>query len=264
MITVRGENYFFDYFSGRLPRWAGRMAVGIGDAPATSADEELEYHVSDAKIDIIVPDFYQKLVVIRGVLPVSLTAEIKEIGVYFEPTPSTYKSIARFDPAVEQFEGGVQVFEGRLGSSSILVQDGDVIKYASFPLLLGNMAANDEFRIALNKTAGSASIKIDFILDDNNMYTHTMGLGTDAGYGIVRAEKRVFSPIGFPDWQSIQQLHFTIEADPGVEVRLEDMRSGRRDSAQKLLAREVLESGIKTQSGQETEIEYKVGINFGN
>jgi hypothetical protein len=264
MITNKGENFFFDYLAGRLPRWAGKMAVGIGQAGASKTDKDLEYHISDASIDIIVPDFYQQLIVIRGVVPSTLDCEIREIGIYFEPTPSIYRSIVRFDPAVEQFEGGTQVFDGAVGTTSISAVDGDVITYSSYPLLLGSVAASDEFRIALHKTAGIAGVVARFLVDENNYYTYTFAAEASEGSQILRAEKRNFVPTGYPDWQSIQQVIFEVQADIGTSLVLDDMRASARNSQQILLAREVLSTPIRTQAGQDTEIEYKVKVNFGN
>lgn len=263
MITRQGESVMFDYLTGRVQRWAGKLAVGVGETAAQRSDVRLDFHVADAPIDIIVPDFYEQVIIIRGVVPLSLNCEIQELGVFYEPTPATDRSILSFNPLIEQFVGGSQVFESRTETSSVVLTDGETIEYFDYPLMLENMPASDQFRIGFDANGVAAHLIVRFVVDVNNYYEFDLDISGQSGFNVSRFNKRAAAIVGMPDWGSIQGAELELQG-AGSIIRLDDMRAGPPKSPELLLAREVVQEPVKTQEGIETEIEYKLKVNFGD
>jgi hypothetical protein len=284
LITTEGKAHIKRYLAGYVPYIGGSIAFGIGAAPETINDRNLQYEVSKVDVNSISYNFATNAVVFKAPLPTAGAFKTYEMGLYAPRVDATNtftsKVITSFDSVNENWrseDGSPATYStpnSRIGADALLHSPAGGQSQASN---LSNItqdfsanAASDRFSFAYSVfNANTNYIGFNFYTDANNYYTFAFG-GNDVnsvGYRIMSREKGSAQVTGVPNWERITKIVVSTgsaaSGQSNVEydgIRLDSSNTYGLDNI--LVARKVLSTPVTKLLGQPQDIEFNLGVNI--
>lgn len=282
MITSEGKLHLKRYLAGYEPDIGRALAFGVGTAPATLADNSLQYEVGRSPVNLVAYDFINDQLIFKAVLDENFDSVIHEVGLYSREDSSAgafgSRIISSFDSDTELWmQGGspasYTTTNTRIGNDSAtisIVQSGSTtVSLANITVDFSENSAADVFSFAFYcNDANLSSLRFRFMTDNANYYDVTVTSGNiAAGFNIVRVTKGSAVVTGNPNWGTITELQVTGFATAGgtAVVNLEGIRiedTDTVDTGYVLVSRVVLDIPFVKVAGRIQEVEFPLGVNI--
>ena len=203
LITTNGRKSILQYMAGVKQDWASDIAIGAINTTPSASDIQLNFET--ARVPVIMKTFQTAygnspdLIIVRGMLPSNMYANIYEIGIY--PTKRISATSVKSNRLIEDFTSldnwdatsGSATYtpfspqapqSPRIGNYSVQLDVNTVYENNSLSIDMSNYSSTDQLQIlAYNTVAGS----LDVVFTDIYGYTSTVSytLTTNTGYEIL-------------------------------------------------------------------------------
>lgn len=281
MITTGGKLHIKRYLAGYVPSIARSIAVGIGPAAESLADEKLQLEVERVNIVYTGYDFVNNKLIFKATLPPGFAGTIYETGLYstsVNELAGEYgsKLLTTFDSNTENWVNPTTGLDSAFVTANIRVgTDGlrqsptatntqtDALQNVFFDL--SGHSASDRFVMAyLVGNAFVSALSVRFLTDASNYYQLSLPTPT-AGYKITEMTKATATVTGTPDWANINEIRLICTSTAGGAgiidwdaIRIEDVDTINPDY--QLVAREVLSTPFTTLDGRTQEVEFALDV----
>lgn len=277
LVTAAGREAVLRFLAGDIGAWAASMVFGVGSTPPTVNDLNLEFEAFRSPIVFRSADVPAGEIVLRAELNPVVAGNITEIGVWSTDANiySEYPSelITDFDPdnAPDGLYGEDEGFwvptDGptRIGTASILL-NGPGTATLGIPfdnLDFSGYLGSDKMSLAYISTGDNpSSVAVRMYTTDTDYYNYSFApSGTNGQYRIRTWERSQFTPVGTPNWASIQKLEVVATNAAGQGVILDGLRvdDSNRYNDFSFVSRAVLSEPISTVMDEDTYVEYRFG-----
>lgn len=208
IITDNGKMAILKYLTNSVSEWASSLAVGAIPTTATASDRTLYYEVARSAVTM---KSYKtgspNLIIVKGTLDASVTANIFEVGLYPYTTTQIFGTRDQmiltdfsyyYDWIKTAGSGTVtnvpfvsqDPYSPRIGFNSIKLPAATTIKNSNISLSLSSYTSMDTLDILVNvPTSSTGSNTLNVVLTDVNGSTSTASYSynasTTSGYQIL-------------------------------------------------------------------------------
>lgn len=223
IITRKGKELILKHLAQDITDWAGVMAVGVSDIPATENDTRLGYEIGRGDIDVATVDVGNDRVIVKGTIPANVIGNIREIGVFSSGDekgsgiiPAT---LSDFDVAVldvtgfvaDETAGRIGVSAARLTVNASSTTSGRVGSL-SFPM--EGYDTLDNIILAYHHPGGITSAEVKFFTSATDYFSYTFAPA--GGYNFVTWTKGAMTVNGAPSWLSpVNAIELSASAGTG-------------------------------------------------
>lgn len=258
IITDKGHGGLLKYVARKTRNWAGAISLGIGDTSAQASDRFLDFEVNRQSIETSEVDITNNIIRFKSTFPQSLMMNIREYGLHtlVENTEADGESrmIASFDPDREGFDGNTTTNNVRVGTSALLLNNGENFQYDDFQINLDKYQSSDKFIIA---GMGQGDVEIRFKRNSSNYFSITKSI--PSSYSIVEMLKSSFTETGNVDWEDIRQIEFLCNSG-SVMLDAFSVRDTDEYDEYFMVSRAVESNPIDKPMGRELSVEYEVEL----
>ncbi len=280
IITNFGKVALLRYLAGNISNYAGAVAVGISDKPASPSDYTLDYELTRVGISYKTIAPSTSSIIFKSTIGSGLAGKIYEVGLF----PSMQNIISGLYQTATLFEFDLDeswnnvptrdVINARVGTSSAQIVASSyaqsMIYLNDARLDLSGYSSTDVFKLAFNTfDTNCSSVSVKFI---NNIgaemtgvftpVTHTAGAGV-AQYQIATITKNSFSNL-MADWSNITRVEVSLSAGAGSStVSVDGLKIVDADNLNVdygIISRTTLSTPIVKDSNQTMDIEYSLVV----
>jgi hypothetical protein len=274
LITNRGRVAIGRYLAGQRSAWSDAIVVGAGDDTPQATDESLFMEFWREEIDLRLYESSTGNIVLRSIIPASVTGKIYELGVYC--TLSSLRQISSspvaiyFDPFIEPWsfvENSSQGSVYRIGKSSVTFSPAPsdpAIASLRFPGSFNVYTEETRFYLSYSVLSGTiSSISVKIKSSDTTYREFVISEIGYTDYEVVEWGPENFDLYGNADWQDFSSIEVVVEGDGEVAIDALSVRQEPSGIETVLVSRAVLSEPIIKNESQELQIEYLVdlGIN---
>lgn len=276
LITTEGKKYIQRYLAGQVGRIASSVACGIGGTAATVADTRLQFEIARYPVVLTSADLVNSKLVFKATLPPEVVGTIYELGLWSLDTniaAGNYSSklITGFDGTTELWSTGTfNATNARVGADALRLtasaSSSSTSEMTNVFYDFSGYSTADQFVLATNGDANTASIKVRFKTDASNYYEITFST-IAAGYQFLSWTKNQMTATGTPSLANITSIEIVVTAKAGGAttvdldaIRVEDTDTFSSDYV--LVSRGIPGSPIVKGSSAPLDIEYTVGVAF--
>ncbi len=265
MITEQGQRALLGYLSARYSKWADGIVIGIGDQAEASNDNDLQFPIEVARVDIVVPEQLTQSLIARATFTPQSHAQIYEIGILNDISTYDIQHIVSFDHLAEPFTGGTTELElGRYGLRSTRVSAPGSLVYTAQNQDFERYTQQALFSLATNHAdTGTSTIEVRVGQDETNYYNYYIPVAPGSGYVVSNWLKADFAAVGFPTWTNITYIEFVLTGDPDIVFDGFAVRTERQNPDVLFVARQVLDTPIQKLTTHNMDVEYRLRTNFG-
>lgn len=268
MITDNGKDLITRYLAGYVGQIGDSIAVGIGSAPESASDVNLQFEINSQAIQQVGIDMAARKLIFKATIPQEIAGRIKEVALWSNRQSIgslADHAITLVDSATEAWTGGTWATGSRINGSTRQISAAASSSAGASPEVftrdLSSFTARDEIVIAYEVVSNVASLRIDIGSDGSNRYNVTID-NPPAGYNISKIPLGNFAKVGNPNWAAATYLAVVVtakSAGPGV-VKLDGIRVNRAVPNGTLVSRKVLAQEIIKERNAPLDIEYELPV----
>jgi hypothetical protein len=293
VITTQGKLVIARFLASMVDSYAGAIAVGVSNSPATASDSRLTYEV--ARTPIIIrnvsgpssEDIFQ--VSYKGTLPSIMEGYISEsaiISQVFNSASGVYgdrllsKFLSGDGWGLVSSSGMAMTYEalGYGGTANSIRVGGEGMRLYSTATgstihidntnVFGDFSgysAGDRFGIVYSvaSPSTSATLEIRLYSDASNYFTASSSLSNESGssstYNYLEIEKGAFSKVGNPTWSDIIKIGLIISTPSQANVILDAISLFDSDYINPnyaMISKSVLSTPVLKTAGKSMDVEY--------
>jgi hypothetical protein len=273
IITTNGQNAILQYISGNSSDWASSIAVGVMNATPTVNDLNLQYEIARSSVTL---KSYKigtpNLIIVKGVIDASVSANIYEVGVYPYNTDKIFGKRDKlvltdfsiptdWTAVVGAFSStpfaAQQSLSPRVGLYNINIENQSIITNTGFMADLSSYSPLDTLDILANVDSAKTGTLIVTLTDVNGIST----ILTYSFDGSVKSGYQVLSQNFDPTIYSLQSVKTITVQTVGAnsDISLDAIRIsllGEVSSTSALVSRSILTTPIAKIFNVPLDIEY--------
>ena len=276
VITNRGRIAIGRFLAGERFTWSDAIAMGAGETEALATDTELEMEAWREEIDMRQYDIPTGEILVRSIVPASVSGTFYEMGVYC--TLSSLRQISSspvaiyFDSSKELWSFSNAAFNtdhNRIGKSAVTFSPTAGSNSTAQSRLVGNFSNYDEnsfFYLSYKLLSGSIdSISIRLSSSETTYREYVIPVSSSEGeYFVDRWQTSDFELFGNADWTEFNEISVVVAGDGAISLDGFSVRNEPAGIETVLVSRTILDSPVTKDESQEMQIEYVIdfGVNI--
>jgi hypothetical protein len=277
LITSNGRNLILEFLAGARQNWAADMAIGAMSSPSPLvSDTQLNFET--ARYPVVLKSYITAntvannpdLISIRTTLPINLSANIYEIGLYAinnaEYTTSTrnniilndFSDITNWTYSAGTVSLNQYIAQGysspRIGSYSINLSNSTTYSNSSLSIGFSNYTNKDYLQLLVfNTTSGTITVTLTDISGITQTLVFTTTLNT--GYSVLSSE----FDSGIYNFSNITSISITTDSNTYATIDAIKVSSANEISVEEsLVSKAVLLNPIAKNLNVSLDVEYYV------